>query len=320
MAAEYAGLLAAARLLRRDASPVTSAEVSVALVEGMVGGPPAELVRCADGWLVARFRAPEERELFDRRLGLAVERTSLATAWRAAAECRLLVAPVLRPGRIAPPPPRPAASPRMFGSAGRAARIVDWTSLWAGPWACGGMAAAGDEVVRIEAPSRPDGFLQTAAGRVIWERFNAGKELLRVDARAVADRGRIAALLASSDLLIDGNTPRVLPQLGFDDTWLREHAPRLSVIRLAAYDGAYAGLPGLGETASAVAGLLWRDAGVPAAPLPWADPLAGATLWLTVEAWRRGGLPSGVRARVSLSAAAARAAMPLMPRDVAYRI
>lgn len=68
--------------------------------------------------------------------------------------------------------------------------------------------------------------------------------------------------------------------------------------------------------ASAVAGLLWRDAGGQVEPLPWADPLAGAELRLLVEAWRRGGSPSGVRVRVSPGAAAARAAVPVAPRDL----
>lgn len=240
VAAEYAGLVAAARLLRRDASPVTSVEVAAALVEGMVGGPHAELIRCADGWVVARFRAPDERELLDRRLGGLVVRAPRHAVWRVAAECRLLVAPVLRPGRTARP--RPVALPPTRAASGRAAGIIDWTSLWAGPWASGGLAADGDEVVRIEAPTRPDGFLLTKAGRVVWERFNGGKRLVRADARDAAGRTRIAAHLASSDLLLDDNTRRVLPQLGFDETWLRKHAPRLSVIALSAYDGEHAGL------------------------------------------------------------------------------
>ena len=307
-APEYAGLIAAGRLLRGDASPVTSAEVAGGLAEGMIGGAAAELVRCADGWIVARFRDGGERELLDRRLGTSIERGSLAEVWQAAAECRLLVAPVLRPAAIVPAPQ--ARLPGIPGAAGRTLRVVDWTSLWAGPWACGALAAAGDTVVRIEVPSRPDGLLLTAAGRAIWERFNAGKEHLRLDARETADRERIASLLTSADLLIDGNTTRVLPQLGFGEAWLRENAPRLSVLSLTAYDGQHVGLPGLGETASAAAGLLWRGAGRPATPLPWADPLAGAALLLVVEAWRRRGSPTGARFQVSLAAAAAGAAVP----------
>jgi crotonobetainyl-CoA:carnitine CoA-transferase CaiB-like acyl-CoA transferase len=188
-------------------------------------------------------------------------------------------------------------------------KIVDWSNLWAGPWATGYLAATGADITHVEAPHRRDGYLQTRAGREVWMRFNEMKQRVLLDARVVSDRVRLERLLMGADLLVSGHTLRVLPQLGFDDEWFSRAATGLCRLSLVAYEGDREGLPGLGEHAAAIAGLLLTDAGRPRPPRPWADPLLGAWAVVIALAMRRARV-RGAHVRLSLEAAASRVLTP----------
>ncbi len=303
--------LAAAELLRGGAGRLDVLDARRTLQEGALLGAGASLERCADGWLVVRWRRPEERDLLEAVLGRPLRRADAAAAWSAAADCRLLVAPVReRPRKEARGAvgshrrlkPRLALVP----SDRRPLGVVDWTSLWAGPWATGRLADDGARTVRIEAPSRRDGLLGSVAGRRLWERWNGEKDLLLADARSAAGREAIARAIASSDVLVSAHTPRVLPQLGFDAARLARFAPRLLHVALVAYEPPYEYAPGLGEHGAAVSGLLWGGTDQSAVALaPLADPLLGALVLTVVRAWVVGGRPPGITVRLSLEAAAA---------------
>jgi hypothetical protein len=95
-------------------------------------------------------------------------------------------------------------------------------------------------------------------------------------------------------------TPRALRSLGFDDEWRSDHAPRLLHIELVAFEEPWADAPGLGEHASAEAGLLWGGG----TPYPWADPLLGALALLLARVWLACDCARGGRVRLSLERAA----------------
>jgi crotonobetainyl-CoA:carnitine CoA-transferase CaiB-like acyl-CoA transferase len=180
--------------------------------------------------------------------------------------------------------------------------VVDWTPLIAGPSACAALAEAGAEVVRIEHPGRPDGL--RSGDPALWDRLNGAKRLLLADAATPAGRRAVAEALRWADLVVSGNSLRVLPQLGFTDDWFRERAPRAALFELVAYLPPDEDQPGLGEHAAAVAGLLWSRGARPRPPRPWADPLAGALCALLATAWEYARRPAGARLRVSLEGAA----------------
>jgi hypothetical protein len=304
IADEYLGLLAAGALLA--GAPL----VPAARVAELRDGRPARtarLLRCADGWCVARWRSGDEPVLLRALVG-PLSRATVVRVWQAAAEARLLVAPVRSAPRVRRPTVRTLAPhrPRPARRGDPATRVVDWTNLWAGPWATGVLAREGVEVVRIEAPSRRDGY-----GGARWDRWNGAKRLLLADARDAASRERIGAELAGAAVLVSGHTPRVLPQLGFDDAWFARAAPQVFRLSLVAFEGRVAGAPGTGEQAAALSGLLARGGTAdPAPPYPWADPLLGAWTLLVLRAHAAAGRPAGGHARLSLEAAAARAAIP----------
>jgi hypothetical protein len=319
VAAEYAGITAATLLVTRRPKTLVAAHVRAGLVEGAVRAVACHPVRCADGWLVARWHDASERQLLENLLGRPLERSARRDIWTAASECRLLVAPILERPRGLGVFPRFTASPSARGHG--ESRIVDWSNLWAGPWAAGQLAARGHPVTRLEAPGRPDGLLGTADGERIWRTFNDGKTLERLDGRSRDGNRRIRELLEGADLLIDGNTSRVRDNLRVGDDWLADHAPRLGIISIRAFDGLEASAPGLGDMASAVAGLLVPSLGEAPDLAPWADPLGGAWVLLVAEAWSHAGRPAGLRATVSLESAASPAHYdwPLpFSADVAY--
>lgn len=337
--AQYLGALAAAAALRAARSsraamgwgraPRPDAALRIAatpLARGVVEGldkaavPAASLLRCLDGWLVARWRHPDERRLLAAALsasGLDVCVTDSSDlrgvgvddAWAAARACRLLVAPV-RPAREQPAR-APAGAPTVerpgdLRRSGGQMRIVDWAPLWAGPWATGALADQGHQVTRIEPPGRRDGLLRTTHGRACWHRWNGAKSLALLDARGPAGQHTIRELLIGSHVLVTGLTPRVLPQLGLDDDWFACNAPRLLCVELVGFDEPNQDLPAVGEQAAAVAGLLSATDldSPPFPPLPWPDPLLGANCLLAIRAWDAAGRPPGIRIRLSLEGAA----------------
>lgn len=292
------------------------------------GESRGEVVRCRDGWVVARWRDDDERELF-RALVADPADTPVDDVVATARTAALLVGavrPPRPPRRWRPDRPIPLSVPPLL----RARQVVDWTVLWAGPWAAQRLHADGASVERVEHPRRRDGLLASAAGCAWWDELNGGKRLSLVDARDPDEHAHLERSIADADVLLTSMTPRALASLGFDDGWRRRHAPSLLHLELVAFDEPWESAPGLGEHAAAEAGLLWRGGDAPARPYPWPDALLGAAALLIA----RTGL-AGRRIRLSLesvaslafglvperpaSAAAARRPVPAPPAPRAGR-
>ena len=268
------------------------------------GGTRPELIRCRDGWVVVRWRAETEPALLRTLTGPAHER-ECADVVAAARLARLLV------GSVEPPPSRPVPFALGHGTVGgdpgwrrRRPRVVDWSVLWAGPWAARQLACSGALVQRVEHPRRRDGLLGWDEGRRWWRRLNGHKRLTLLDARVPRDRARLEDAIGDADILVTSMTPRALHALGFDDHWRAERAPGQLHIELVAFDAPWADAPGLGEHAAAEAGLLWRDGERPAPPYPWADPLLGASALALSQVWLASRSRPGGRVRLTLRQAA----------------
>lgn len=279
--------------------------VSELLAATALGGPTRPgLVRCRDGWLVTRWRDQGEHDLFRALVGRegTVEREVAVAQARLA---RLLVGAVRRPPAIADL----CLGEGTMGRSSRRdrrrrARVIDWTVLWAGPWAAQQLQCSGAHVQRIEHPRRRDGLLSWPEGRSWWRRLNQGKRVELLDARVRDDRARIDRAVGDADILVTSMTPRALRSLGVDERWRAEHAPGLLHIELVAFDDPWADSPGLGEHAAAEAGLLWRGEARPATPYPWADPILGATALALSRIWLASERRPGGRIRLTLQRAA----------------
>jgi hypothetical protein len=155
-------------------------------------------------------------------------------------------------------------------------RVVDLSSLWAGPLCGRLLATAGADVTKVESASRPDGA--RAGPPAFFELMNREKKETTVDLSTDTGRAELADLVAGADVVIDSSRPRAMEQLGID---VEEHVRRGAIwISITGYGrtGPWRNRVAFGDDA-AVAGGLAVAAGSREAPRFWgdavADPAAG---------------------------------------------
>jgi hypothetical protein len=188
-------------------------------------------------------------------------------------------------------------------------RVVDLSSLWAGPLAARVLAEAGAAVTKLESVTRPDGARATPAF-YRWLHPPA-ERVVPVDFATVAGRQAAAELINNADVVIEASRPRALEQLGLgpDDRPDRPGRVWLSIT------GHGREAPGrdwiaFGDDAAIAGGLVaWDADGDPVfCGDAIADPLTGLTGALAVlEARAQGG---GCLIDLAMSRAAAAAAGP----------
>lgn len=155
----------------------------------------------------------------------------------------------------------------------RGVRVLDLTQNLPGPYASFLLASWGADVIKVEPPKGdPARFM-----RPFFDFVNRGKRSIVLDLRNEDDRASLAALIAESDVLLEGFRPGVVQRLGCD--WERARAinPRLVYCSISAHgqEGPRRDEPGHDLNLQALAGVchLERDArGVPRGTmLPIAD-------------------------------------------------
>lgn len=275
---------------------------------------PATPIVVGDGAVHADL-IDDDLDLFDHLLHSMPGAGPEAVA-AAAQQCRLPVTPYRRPPRDTPPTStRPTSTqpaeradqlvPRPDGLAG--ARVVDLTTLWAGPLCTALLAHHGAAVIKVEPSCRPDG-MRTSSALYRW--LNASKTLLDLDLRRAADRCEFEHLVRSADVLVHSFSRRVMPNLGYGRDRLRCLNPRLATVAISAFGShqpehdwvAYGG----GVHAASGLGLL---GGVPTpAPIAYPDPLAGLAAFTSAVELLGRPTPGG-HAEVSLAGVIA----PLLP-------
>jgi hypothetical protein len=114
-----------------------------------------------------------------------------------------------------------------------AVRVVDLTSMWAGPLCTWLLASLGCEVVTIEAPCRPDG-LRGSPGH--FETLAAGKRRLPLDLRRSEDRSVFERLVATADLVVESYSSRVMSNFGYEPEALRGLRPTVTTLSIRAFD------------------------------------------------------------------------------------
>ncbi|MCW0233211.1 MAG: CoA transferase, partial [Ferrovibrio sp.] len=179
-------------------------------------------------------------------------------------------------------------------AAGRRPRVVDLSSLWAGPLCTHLLQRCGADVIKVESLHRPDGARGGAAA--FFDLMHAGKRCAAFDFRSAAGRAQLLALLQSADIVVEASRPRALRQLGIDADALIAANPQLTWISLTGHGRAepQAQWIAYGDDAGVAAGL---SAELQRATGRWlicgdaiADPMAGLHAAFAAWAgWRRGG-------------------------------
>lgn len=116
-------------------------------------------------------------------------------------------------------------------------RVVEFSSVVLGPWACQMLADMGAEVIKVEAP-QGDSNRQVGAARhpgmaALYLTCNRNKRDIVLDVKQPAARAALLALCRDADVFIHNNRPQVMDKLGLDYEAVRGVNPRI------VYCGAY---------------------------------------------------------------------------------
>jgi CoA-transferase family III len=129
----------------------------------------------------------------------------------------------------APTPSSPAvrrtAFPRVEAPVHRAPRVVDLSSLWAGPLCSRILTSIGADVVKVEDVNRPDGA--RLGSSEFFRRLHAGQTMVQLDLSSPRGRDELCALIDRADVVIEASRPRGLRGLGID----AEHILRTTGVR-----------------------------------------------------------------------------------------
>jgi len=187
--------------------------------------------------------------------------------------------------------PRPSAAIATRSAAGAAGiektrplegiTVIDFTWVYAGPFATRMLAYYGADVIRLESQTRPDQVRTSGLSRVLgddgpeasqqWHSINADKKSLQVNLKVPEARQVILDLAASSDVVINAFSPGVLERVGLGHDDLRAVNPRLIVVSttLFGHTGPLSPIPGFGNMGAAMGGYYeltgWPDR-LPAGP------------------------------------------------------
>jgi len=156
-------------------------------------------------------------------------------------------------------------------------RVIDLSSLWAGPLCGALLASMGASVLKIETHTRPDAV--RAASPKLFDRLNRQKSHSRIDLADPVQVRELAEQIAAADILITSARARAFEQIGLSPNLLFGANPQLIWVAITGYGwmGPDANRIGFGDDTAAAGGLLhWNRAGQPRfLGDALADPLTG---------------------------------------------
>lgn len=139
-------------------------------------------------------------------------------------------------------------------------RVLELTHIIAGPTIGRLLAEQGADVIKVQPPN---GNWLTP----VWLDVSWGKKNILLDIKAPTGKQRFAELLASADVLINGQRRDALAHLGFDETTLRKINPSMVFSTLNCFSAGtpWEGRRGFEQIAQAVTGVVdFHSKGLPA--------------------------------------------------------
>lgn len=176
--------------------------------------------------------------------------------------------------------PQLARHPRDFSRV----RVVDFSSLWAGPLCAHLLGLSGAEVIKVESVQRPDGA--RFGNKPFYDLLHSGHRSISFDPADQKSLFALRELVASADIVIEASRPRALKRLGIDaESYVAAGATWVSITAA----GRASSRIGFGDDVAASAGLIAQaHDGTPCfVGDAIADPLAGlfaAAVCMTVPA------------------------------------
>ena len=133
-------------------------------------------------------------------------------------------------------------------------RVLDLTRVIAGPVATRYLGALGAEVLRLDAPDRPELTLHAYDGL-------PGKHSALLDFGTADGNARLHELLSEADVLVHGYRPHALDRFGLSPELLAERHPGLVVVSLSAWGsrGPWGGRRGFDSIVQAACGIAMAE-------------------------------------------------------------
>lgn len=164
-------------------------------------------------------------------------------------------------------------------------RVLDISTVVAGPFSCTLMADLGAEVLKVEVPGEGDHIRQLPPhknGVALWSKVaNRNKRGVTLDLRQPEGIEILERLLPQYDVLVENFRPGTLDRWGLDLARLRALRPNLIVLRVTGFGqtGPYRSRPGFARIFEAMSGfvnLCGEQDGPPLYPgFPVSDALTG---------------------------------------------
>ena len=153
-------------------------------------------------------------------------------------------------------------------------RVVELGALLAGPFAARLLADLGADVVKVEAPGKPDpvrrwGLADDAGHPLLWPILARNKRCVTLNLREAEGQDLLVELLRDTDAVIENFRPGTLERWNLGWERLSEASPGLILCRISGFgqSGRYAHRPGYASVAEAVSGLRYLN-GFPGGPPP----------------------------------------------------
>ena len=142
-------------------------------------------------------------------------------------------------------------------------RVVDISTVLAGPNCARYLADFGADVIKVERPDTGDS-LRGMAWRdprdgegLWWKLVNRNKRNIALDFKNEQDLALLRKLLDDAHVLVENFRPGTLERLGLAPDELLKRNPKLVIVRVSGFgqDGPYASRPGFASIAESMAGL-----------------------------------------------------------------
>ncbi|MBO0772402.1 MAG: CoA transferase [Actinobacteria bacterium] len=164
-------------------------------------------------------------------------------------------------------------------------RVLDASTILAGPLCCQILGDFGADVIKIEHPSAGDNMrghgYQKDGTPLWWKEISRNKRTLGLDLRAADGAEAFRRLAATADVVVENFRPGTLERWGLGPDRLHAISPGLVILRVTGWgqSGPYSSRPGFGTLAEAMSGfahLTGEENGPPTLPaFGLADTICG---------------------------------------------
>ena len=152
-------------------------------------------------------------------------------------------------------------------------KVLDISTIFAGPHCARYLADFGADVVKVEQPSgdssRNIGWRAADGETLWWKLANRGKRAITLDLKNTEDLATLKRMLSVADVLVENLRPGKLEALGLIPDELIETNPKLTITRVTGFgqSGPYRNRPGFATLAEAMSGFSAMSGEAGGAPL-----------------------------------------------------